>query len=152
MRIKYKKLKYIIFVLCILGSFLASSPAVRAADNTCITDNDRYCKTILCKDPPETNVICTEPDPALQKKCTNGDCDLVRRYVNPAIKLLSGLVGVVAVLSFIMTGIQFSSAGGDPQKVAAARGRIGKTIAALIIYAFLYAGLQFLVPGGVFNR
>lgn len=79
-------------------------------------------------------------------------CDLVGRYINPAIKLLTILVGVVAVISIIFGGIQYSTSGGDPSKVAAAKGRLMKTIIALISYAFLYAFLQFLVPGGLFNR
>ena len=83
--------------------------------------------------------------------CDDGGCDLIANYVNPSIRLLSALVGLVAAISLIMGGIQYSASTGDPQKTSAAKSRISKTILGLIIYAFLYAFLNFLVPGGIFN-
>jgi len=76
----------------------------------------------------------------------------VGKYINPTIKLLTILVGVVATISIIFGGIQYSTSAGDPAKVSAAKGRLTKTIIALVCYAFLYGFLQFLVPGGLFNR
>lgn len=72
--------------------------------------------------------------------------------MNPAVKVLSIIVGIVVVMSLILGGIQYSASEGDPQKAAQARDRIAKTILALLVYIFLYAFLQFLIPGGVFNR
>jgi uncharacterized membrane protein len=66
--------------------------------------------------------------------------------------MLSGLFGLIAVISVIIGGIQFSASGGDPQRVAVARQRISKTVLAIFAYAFLYAFLQFIIPGGVFNK
>jgi hypothetical protein len=82
--------------------------------------------------------------------CTNNP-DLIALYLNPAINLFSGLVGVVVVTSIIAGGIQYSSSAGDPQRAAKARGRISNAIIALIAYAFLYMFLQFIIPGGLFK-
>lgn len=112
-----------------------------AAGNTCASaDNPGVCQN-------------TNKDTASTGACsTNSNCDIIGNYINPAITVLSGLVGVVAVISIIYGGIQYASSSGDPQKVTAAKARITKTIAALVAYAFLYAFLQFLIPGGLFNR
>lgn len=89
-------------------------------------------------------------DPA--SKCNKKSCDLIAKYVNPTINVLSGLVGLIAAASIIFAGIQYSSSDGDPQKAAKAKSRITNTLLALIMYLFLFAFFQFLIPGGVFNR
>lgn len=109
-------------------------------------------KNGACKCPdgsdPDTNGTC--PDAAI--KCTNNQCDLVGKYLNPTINLLSAIFGTVAAMSIIIGGINFSTSEGDPQKAAKAKSRITNTIIAVVAYLFLYAFLQFLVPGGLFNR
>jgi hypothetical protein len=76
---------------------------------------------------------------------------LVAKYINPAIEVLSISFGLIAVISIIMGGIQYSASGGDAQKVTAAKRRISLTLVAIVSYALLYAFLQFLIPGGLFN-
>jgi len=83
-------------------------------------------------------------------KCTRDSCDLVSKYINPAVNALSVLVGLLAVASLIFAGIQYSAASSDPQKIAQAKDRIYKTILGIILYTFLFSFLQFLVPGGIF--
>jgi hypothetical protein len=84
--------------------------------------------------------------------CSAGHCDLIAVYVQPAIDMLAGIVGVVVVISLIMGGIQYSTAEGDPQKSSKAKDRISKTIIALVAFFFFYAFMQFLIPGGIFNH
>lgn len=74
----------------------------------------------------------------------------ILNYLLQFINFLSALVGVVVVGSIIWGGIQYSSAGGDPQKVSAAKGRIFNSIIALFAYMFIFAFLQYIVPGGIF--
>jgi hypothetical protein len=89
-------------------------------------------------------------DPAV--KCTKTNCDLVEKYVNKFIVILSVSFGVIAVASLIAGGIQYSMSAGDSQKVSLAKKRIFNTMVAVVAYLFLYTFLQFLIPGGVFNR
>ena len=84
--------------------------------------------------------------------CDANKCDLIKKYLNPTINLLSVIFGLVAAGSIILGGIQFSTSEGDPQKAARAKDRIAGTILAIFAYAFIYAFLQFLIPGGLFNR
>lgn len=92
-------------------------------------------------------------EPSTDKNACTGynNCDLIQLYLNPLIDLLSAAFGLIAVISLIMGGIEYSSSEGDPQKSSKAKNRIAKTIVAIVAYFFLYAFLQFIVPGGVFN-
>jgi hypothetical protein len=74
----------------------------------------------------------------------------IYRILLIAINLLSAMVGVVVVIMVIVGGIQYSSAGADPQKVAAARGKISNALLALVAYLFMFSFLQWVVPGGIF--
>lgn len=80
----------------------------------------------------------------------NTSC-LYSKYINPAIQLLSALIGLVIVISIIYGGIEYIMAEGDPQKAAAGRKRIINALFALAAFLLLYGFLQFIVPGGVLN-
>lgn len=103
-------------------------------------------ETINCGD---EGVNCTDPAAKKTGTCDNNGCNLIGRYVNPAITVLSALVVVASIASLIYGGIQYSMSAGDPQKIAEAKDRITKTIIAFIIYLFLFSFLQFLIPGGI---
>jgi hypothetical protein len=97
-----------------------------------------------------TPIVCGDTAANPDANCDQNGCDLVKKYVNPTINVLSIIVGLMAVISIIIGAIQYITSTGDPQKVSAAKGRISKTIFAFIAYAFLYAFLQFIIPGGIF--
>ena len=102
---------------------------------------------------PKDKTACN--DQAISTDCTQAtkdNCDLIAKYVNPGVNLLSVMFGLIAVISLIAGGIQYSSSGGDSQKVTQAKNRIANTLFAIVAYFFLYAFLQFLIPGGIFNR
>lgn len=104
----------------------------------------------------DTGIDCNKAtcgDPAADPKaaCSLDKCDFIKKYVNPTINLLTVLVGLIAAGSIIAAGIQYSTSEGDPQKSAKAKERLQNTIIALVFYFFLYAFLQFLIPGGIFS-
>lgn len=80
------------------------------------------------------------------------DCNnFVDKYLNPLVVVLTALVGIAAVLSIIIAGIQYSSSADDPGTVTKAKQRIFNTILGLVAYVFLLAFLNYLIPGGVFR-
>lgn len=105
--------------------------------------------------PPSTTAggcqVTASEDPALTACKSAGSCDLVKKYVDPLINVLAAAVGVVVTISIVVAGIQYSSAGGDPGKVQAARKRIMNSIIALVGFFLFYAVLQWLIPGGLLN-
>ena len=111
------------------------------------------CPTSGTLTPQQQKQGCSVPatDPAADPNATCGQnfCDLVAKYVNPAIKILSAMVGILVTIALILGGIEYSTSAGDPQKAAKAKGRITKAVLALVAYIFLYAFLQFIIPGGI---
>jgi hypothetical protein len=76
---------------------------------------------------------------------------------NPIVVIIQWLinflaigVGVVVVIMIIIGGIQYASSGGNPTGVSEGKKKITNAILALLAYFFLYAALQWLVPGGIF--
>lgn len=77
------------------------------------------------------------------------NCGIIN-YIVVFTNALSAIVGVVIVLSLVIAGLQYSSAKSDPQAVAKAKQRIMNALIALFVFIFMYAFLQWLVPGGIF--
>jgi len=67
------------------------------------------------------------------------------------INFMSFGVGIIVVGLIIVGGIQYITSGGVPQKIEAARKRITNAIIALVLFIFMYALLQWLIPGGIFS-
>jgi len=98
---------------------------------------------ITCPNGPSFSTLTTATHNGGGEKC------LVESYIDPLVKLLSGLVAVFVVLSIVIAGIQYSSAADDSSKVSAAKDRIQKAIIALLAYIFLLAFVQYVLPGGL---
>lgn len=88
-------------------------------------------------------------DPALECSAGQDNCDLYKKYINPIIWFLSAAVGLAVTIGIISGGLRYAAAGDDPQKVSAAKQQIRSAIIALLAFLFLFAALQWLIPGGV---
>lgn len=91
---------------------------------------------------------------ACKNKSNTKDCltrDPIVKDLNLIINVLAGLVAVVSIAMIVLGGIQYSIARNNPQEIGAARGRIINAVIAMIAFMFLWALLQYLIPGGVFN-
>lgn len=71
--------------------------------------------------------------------------------INQIVNFLSAGVGIVVTGVIIVGGIQYMTAGDNPQAITAAKKRITNALIALVAFLFMFAFLQWLVPGGVFN-
>lgn len=87
-----------------------------------------------CKGTPEE---CLKKNPIMEWTLT-------------AINFFSAGVGVIVTVMIVIGGVQYSAAGGNPQAVQAAKTRIANAIIALLAYFFLFALMQWLIPGGMF--
>lgn len=72
-------------------------------------------------------------------------------YLNSIINFLAAGVGIVVLIMLAVGGFQYITSGGSPQRIEAAKSTITKALLALVSFIFLYAILQWLVPGGIFN-
>ena len=85
--------------------------------------------------------VCKSPGDA----CTT----FVQKYLNPFIKFLSIIVGIGAALSLVVAGMRYASSADDPSAVSAAKTRIVQTLIGLLAYIFLFAFLNYIIPGGL---
>ena len=76
---------------------------------------------------------------------------------NPIIKWIEFFVNVLSVIivagSAVMiayAGVQYSAARDNPQQVQAAKQKMWNVGIGLLSYFFLYAFIQWIIPGGVF--
>lgn len=65
-------------------------------------------------------------------------------------RFLSAGVGLVVIGSIIIAGIQYTASRGEPQATGAAIHRVTNSLIALLIFIFMFAIANFLVPGGMF--
>ncbi|MCW1908710.1 MAG: hypothetical protein KIH63_005215 [Candidatus Saccharibacteria bacterium] len=76
------------------------------------------------------------------------NCGVIKLLIG-IINALAALVGVIVVAVIVWGGIQYSTSADDPKAVSEAKNRIKNAIFALVMFAFMYAFLQWIVPGGV---
>jgi hypothetical protein len=70
-------------------------------------------------------------------------------YLKAIINFLAVGVGLVAAISIVIAGFQFMTSRDNPQSVQSAIQRIWNSIIAIALFIFMYAILNFLVPGGL---
>jgi len=139
--LKYKNLALrSILLISILGiSTLTSSSFVLAASTpapcTLSPTNSNYVSQ--CCDTSNGNIV------------SNASTCLFAKYINPAVALLSAMVGLVVVVTIILGAIEYIGSGGDPQRTASGRQHIINALIGLFAYILLFAFLQFLIPGGL---
>ena len=143
----FKKYKALLIVSLIFTGFGVAMPAAVSAAPLAPTTFAAACEDVT----PQNSTKQLEQAREKGQKENFGLRCITERYVNPAIALMSGIAGVAVVISIVLGGIQYSAAGGDPGKVAAARNRISKAIIALLAFLFLFAFLNWLLPGGIGN-
>lgn len=71
--------------------------------------------------------------------------------VNLLVNTLSAGVGIVVTGVILVGGIQYIMAGDNPNALQAARQRISNGLIALFVFLFIFAFLQWLIPGGIFK-
>ncbi len=162
-----QKLKITLLTICtvlLLGSLIpGSASAARQPSKT-----DAGCSSGHTQDNPDVvkdenaplkvcvpvgNGCASKPD----KKLTTTDQQQCLKQtklvddINTIVNFLSGLVGVVVVGVIILGGIQYAMAGDKAEAVSAAKKRIVNGLIALIAFLFIFAFLQWLIPGGLFG-
>jgi len=82
------------------------------------------------------------------KQVNAQQCGIIKWLVL-VINFLAAGVGIIVVTMIIIGGIEYTTSADNPQQVANARKKIINALLALVSFIFLYAFLNFIVPGGV---
>lgn len=139
-----------------VGLFFAASASVAASNHpqcggvstsivTCPEKGDYTCPDGSLV--PKADTLCPDGSKPVQKIENTG----LWGVLIVAINILTGLVGVVALGGIIYGSILYTSAGGSVEQTKKAMGIIMNVVIGIIAYGLMYVGLNFLIPGGVFN-
>ena len=66
------------------------------------------------------------------------------------INILTGAVGIAAVGGVVYGSILYASSGGNAEQTKKGMETIRNTIIGMVLYALMYAFLNFIIPGGLF--
>ena len=84
-------------------------------------------------------------------KCDPGsDENPIINLLQQAVKVLYGVIGVLAVVVIMVAGVIYGTAGDREDRVKLAKTMITNTVIGILLYVFMTVILNFLVPGGVF--
>jgi hypothetical protein len=68
-----------------------------------------------------------------------------------AINIMTAGVGIAALGGIIFGSIMYMTAGGSPERTKKANIFLSNVVLGIIVYALMYAFLNFLIPGGLFS-
>lgn len=115
---------------------------------------------------PTAQVSAADCDPATQNCCGGVETGLIKcdqtgaggiedtgvwGILLLAINILTAGIGIAAVGGIVYGAILYTSAGGSQEQTKKAMGIITNVVIGVIAYALMYAGLNFLIPGGIFR-
>ena len=147
-KINFRTTLSIIFASLFMASALFAASAPVSAQTIGLGPNPQTtCEISHGLDIPKScdNFGC---DPANQHNCIiyNPLLQWIRFFIN----VISSIIIVGAIIMITLAGIEYSASGDNSQMVQNAKKRITNVLLGLVSYFFLYAFLQWVVPGGVF--
>lgn len=82
--------------------------------------------------------------------CKSSGKDAIFDVIKMIIQILTAGIGVIAVGATIFGAILYTSSGNNPENIKKAKGIWLNVVIGLILFAFIVAITNFLIPGGVF--
>ena len=76
----------------------------------------------------------------------------VYTILNTGLDILSFGIGIAAIIGILVSGILYLTAKGNGNQMAKSRKRFLEIVIGIAAYVVLYAGLNFLLPGGKLNN
>ncbi|MGO3702335.1 MAG: hypothetical protein ACTJG2_04110 [Candidatus Saccharimonadales bacterium] len=97
---------------------------------------------------------CGGVDTALLSCAEDGEGDSIEQsgvwgILRVTLNVMAAGVGVAAVGGLIFAGVLYASAGDSQEQVKKAVGVITNVVIGLVLFAAMYIGVNYLVPGGI---
>lgn len=91
----------------------------------------------------------TRPKTAIldNSACDCGHGESVVAILTLVLDILTGLIGIVAVIGITIVGIQYLTAGGSEEKTRKAKRRLFEIVLGVAAYVVIYVLLKWLLPG-----
>ncbi len=103
-----------------------------------------------CGDVPTAIINCEETDKDGDGATDANETGLWAVLVL-TINILTAGVGVLALAGLVYGAVMYTSAGGSPEQVKKAMDIFRNVVIGIVAFAGMWALLNFLIPGGVFN-
>jgi hypothetical protein len=87
-------------------------------------------------------------EPEEGEELNSENCGIIRIVVD-VTNFLSAIAGIALVASLMISGYLYMTARDNAGQIEKAKARIVQTLIALIVFIFMYALLNFLIPGGL---
>lgn len=101
---------------------------------------------------PSANAAsCNGVETSIDFQCDTYDTDGISAIIMYVINFMAIGVGIAVVIGIIFGGITYAQSDGEESKAKEGREMIANSIIGLFLFLFLYAGADFLLPGGAFN-
>ena len=141
----------LLFAVAITAVFAAQPLPVAA--NECPDDNQSKAGVAITPGWAEDYGVEDE-DGNITHYCVPGldevdEVNVIMFYIREFIRLLSAGVGVVVTLMLVVGGVQYASSAGDAQKVESAKNKITHAVEALVLFIFMAAIINYIIPGGL---
>lgn len=143
-KLKLLSINTIALVFVSLFGFLFFAPSAYAATPVCTGGGLSIPKCGSTYDEAQYNCVEGE-DP---NECAKNNPLTV--WLVFFINLISVLIIIGASTMLIVAGIQYISAADNPQKIQAAKEKIRNVLIGIVAFFFMFAFLQWLIPGGAF--
>lgn len=106
---------------------------------------------IIVLAPTAMAATCNGVETSIDFHCSDNSTDGVSAILMYVINFMGIGVGIAVVIGIILGGVKYAASDGDEAKAKEGREMIANSIIGLFLFIFLYAGANFLIPGGAFN-
>lgn len=94
---------------------------------------------------------CNGVETSIDFGCNNYQTDSVSAIIMYVINFMAIGVGIAVVAGIAWGGLTYARAGGDSSATKQGMDMIRNAIIGLVLFIFMYAAADFLIPGGAFN-
>jgi protein-tyrosine phosphatase len=107
--------------------------------------------SVVALSPVVSAASCNGVETTVDFHCDDYNTDGASAILMYVISFMAVGVGIAVVIGIIFGGIMYAQSDGEESKAKEGREIIANSIIGLFLFIFLYAGADFLLPGGVFN-
>lgn len=137
----------VLIIAAIIGlSGVFVSPAVVSAAAKCGTVTLKAGES-CCGGVVTSIITCDQKGGKSGDPSTSGVWGLLLLGIN----ILTAGVGVAAVAGIVIGSVMYMTAGGSPERTKKANIFLSNVVLGIIVYAVMYAFLNFIIPGGLFT-
>ncbi len=94
---------------------------------------------------------CNGVETSIDFHCDDYTTDSISSILLYIISFMAVGVGIAVVVGIIFGGITYAASDGEESKAKEGKEIIANSVIGLFLFIFLYAGANFLIPGGAFN-